>query len=34
VTLKPLRVDAEQRTIDDAALAGFLSDYLATVESA
>ena len=34
VTLKPLRVDAEQRTIDDAALAGFLSDYLATLQSA
>jgi histidyl-tRNA synthetase len=34
VTLKPLRVDAEQRTIDDAALAGFLSDYLTTVQSA
>ena len=28
VTLKPLRADAEQRTIDDSDLPAFLTDYL------
>ena len=34
VTLKPLRGDDEQRTIADAALASFLSEYLIKVDSA
>jgi len=34
VTLKPLRVDAEQRTIGDDALESFLAEYLAATNSA
>ena len=34
VTLKPLRGDAEQRTLPDAELVGFLSEYWATLKDA
>ena len=34
VTLKPLRVEAEQQTIADAELESFLANYLAATHSA